>query len=86
MIDNIVLCINNGIRQGNFIEMIDFFRYATFWSFEEEHWPSLIKKPVIVACIETFKYVHLDYDFMLRDFYLNKKEEDQKNIKLKLNH
>lgn len=36
LIDSIATCLDSGISQSNFMEMIDFFRQATFWCYKEE--------------------------------------------------
>jgi len=55
MIDNFSVCIENGIRQGNFNEMVNFYRFATFISYEQLYSKALIKRPIIEACFKCIK-------------------------------
>ena len=36
LLDSMIECVLNGHRQGNHLEMIDFFKYATYFAHKDE--------------------------------------------------
>ena len=57
------------------MEMIDFFKYATFFSFREEFQPVLASRSALRSLFECIKALGSDHDVQLEEYYLNKKEE-----------
>lgn len=62
LLDSIATCLENGYRQKNFTEMIDFFRYATFFSFREEFQPVLASRSALRSVFECVRQLGSDHD------------------------
>lgn len=47
LIESMVQAIRKGLKQQNHMEMIDFFKFATFLADQDNYWPPLVHKFVI---------------------------------------
>lgn len=57
------------------MEMVSFFKYATFFSFREEFQPVLASRAALRSLFECIKGLDSDHDIPLKEYYLNRKEE-----------
>lgn len=73
ILEMIINAIQNGIRQRNYIEMIEFFRWATFISNIRGYSDILVNRDTLSALILCIRYCDQDYDHVLREFYQAKR-------------
>jgi hypothetical protein len=85
-VENLVVCVENGLRQKNYREMVEFFKLVAYFAQEQQYWASLATKPVVDALFEGLRVVDLGYDENLADYYLRKVEIEAKNEQIILHH
>ena len=66
--------------------MIDFFRVATFFSFQQEYWPILAKKTIMQSIFECLKVANSGFDVSLHRYYQEKAQIDLENQKIIKHH
>lgn len=54
-IEMLMDAIKKGIKQQNHFEMVDFFKFMTFYSDQDSYWPPLVHRFVIQAALESIK-------------------------------
>lgn len=57
--------------------MVEFFKYATFWSFKEEYHHALIQRFLVAALFDSIKNADVEYDAELRRYYLQRQQTDK---------